>query len=208
MTTATLAPSRLTIADRVVPRTVANNIALMLAGVAVVSATALVEIPMWPVPVSGQTLGVMLVGASLGAWRGAVSLATYMLLGLAGMPIFAGATGGITALAKPSFGFIIGFIAAAAFIGWLAERNWDKRPVLSLFAFLGASVVPFLFGIPYLGMILGTMGLANDIGTLLAAGFYPFIAGGVVKWLLAASILPLAWRLVKSVDDKRDANPA
>lgn len=208
MTTATLAPSRLTIADRVVPRTVANNIALMLAGVAVVSATALVEIPMWPVPVSGQTLGVLLVGASLGAWRGAVSLATYMLLGLAGMPIFSGATGGIAALAKPSFGFIIGFIAAAAFIGWLAERNWDKRPVLSLFAFLGASLVPFLFGIPYLGMILGTMGLPNDIGALLAAGFYPFIAGGVVKWLLAASILPLAWRLVKSVDDKRDASPA
>ena len=208
MTTATLVSAKLTLADRVVPRTVANNIALMLAGVAVVSATALIEIPMWPVPVSGQTLGVMLVGASLGAWRGAVSLATYMLLGLAGLPIFAGGTGGIASLAKPSFGFIIGFIAAAAFIGWLAERNWDKRPVLSLFAFLGASIIPFLFGIPYMGMILGTMGLPTDIGSLLGFGFYPFIAGGIVKWLIAASLVPLAWRLVKSVDDKRDATPA
>ena len=208
MTTATLVSAKLTLADRVVPRTVANNIALMLAGVAVVSATALIEIPMWPVPVSGQTLGVMLVGASLGAWRGAVSLATYMLLGLAGLPIFAGGTGGIASLAKPSFGFIIGFIAAAAFIGWLAERNWDKRPLLSLFAFLGASIIPFLFGIPYMGMILGTMGLPTDIGSLLGFGFYPFIAGGIVKWLLAASLVPLAWRLVKSVDDKRDATPA
>jgi biotin transport system substrate-specific component len=208
MTTATLAPSRLTLADRVVPRSVVNNIALMLTGVAVVSATALIEIPMWPVPISGQTLGVMLVGASLGAWRGAVSLATYMLLGLAGLPIFAGGAGGLLSVATPSFGFIIGFIAAAAFIGWLAERNWDKRPVLSLFAFLGASIVPFLFGIPYMGMILGTMGLPTDLGSLLGFGFYPFIAGGVVKWLLAASILPLAWRLVKSVDDKRDASAA
>ena len=208
MTTATLVSAKLTLADRVVPRTVANNIALMLAGVALVSATALIEIPMWPVPVSGQTLGVMLVGASLGAWRGAVSLATYMLLGLAGLPIFAGGTGGIASLAKPSFGFIIGFIAAAAFIGWLAERNWDKRPLLSLFAFLGASIIPFLFGIPYMGMILGTMGLPTDIGSLLGFGFYPFIAGGIVKWLIAASLVPLAWRLVKSIDDKRDATPA
>lgn len=208
MTTATLASAKLTLADRVVPRTAVNNIALMLAGVAVVSATALIEIPMWPVPVSGQTLGVMLVGASLGAWRGAVSLATYLVLGLAGLPIFAGGTGGIASLAKPSFGFIIGFIAAAAFIGWLAERNWDKRPVLSLFAFLGASIIPFLFGIPYMGMILGTMGLPTDIGSLLGFGFYPFIAGGIVKWLIAASLLPLAWRLVKSVDDKRDAPSA
>lgn len=208
MTTATIASAKLTLADRVVPRSIANNIALMLTGVAVVSATALIEIPMWPVPVSGQTLGVMLVGASLGAWRGAVALTTYMLLGLAGLPIFAGGTGGIAALAKPSFGFIIGFIAAAAFIGWLAERNWDKRPVLSLFAFLGASIVPFLFGIPYLGMILGTMGMPTDIGSLLGFGFYPFIIGGVVKWLIAASLLPLAWRLVKSIDDKRDATAA
>lgn len=208
MTTATLASSKLTLADRVVPRSLVNNIALIATGVAVVSATALIEIPMWPVPVSGQTLGVMLVGATLGAWRGAVSLLSYMLLGLAGLPIFAGGTGGLIALAKPSFGFIIGFIAAAAFIGWLAERNWDKRPILSLFAFLGASIVPFLFGIPYMGMILGTMGLPTDIGSLLAFGFYPFIIGGIVKWLIAASVLPLAWRLVKSIDDKKDAAAA
>lgn len=206
MTTATISHSRLTLADRVVPRSVANNIALMLAGVAVVSATAMVEIPMWPVPVSGQTLGVLVVGASLGAWRGAVSMAMYMVFGLAGLPIFAGATGGITALAKPSFGFIIGFIAAAAFVGWLAERNWDKRPVLSLFAFLGASLIPFLFGIPYMGMILGSMGLPTDIGTLLGFGFYPFVVGGVVKWLIAASVLPLAWKLVQRVDRRGESS--
>ncbi len=205
MTTATLAPSKLTLADRVVPRSTTTNIALILTGAAVVSATALIEIPMWPVPISGQTLGVMLVGAALGAWRGAVALTSYMLFGLAGLPIFAGGTGGLIALAKPSFGFIIGFIAAAAFIGWLAERNWDKRPLLSLFAFLGASLIPFLFGIPYMGMILGTMGLPTDIASLLGFGFYPFIAGGIVKWLIAASLLPLLWRLVKSIDDKRDA---
>ncbi|GAB3615479.1 biotin transporter BioY [Okibacterium endophyticum] len=200
MTTATISRPKLTLADHVVPRTWVNNIVLILAGVAVVSGLALVEIPMWPVPISGQTLGVMIVGATLGAWRGAVSMTSYMLLGLAGLPIFSGGTGTLAALAKPSFGFIIGFIAAAALIGWLAERNWDKRPTLSLLGFLAASVVPFLFGVPYMGMILGSLGLPNDFGTLIALGVLPFIVGGIVKWLVAASVLPLAWRGVRAFE--------
>lgn len=198
--TSTAVAGRPTLADRVVPRTAVANIALIAAGVAVVSLLAQVEIPMWPVPITGQTLGVMLVGASLGAWRGAVSLLSYMGVGLLGLPVFAGATGGLIALTKPSFGFVIGFVFAAALVGWLAERSWDRRPGLSLAAFGLASLVPFLFGIPYMGFVLGAMGVPNDLGSLLAFGFFPFIVGGIVKWLVAASVMPTLWAVVRRVD--------
>jgi biotin transport system substrate-specific component len=193
---------RPTLADRVVPRSAVANVALIAAGVVVVSLLAQVEVPMWPVPITGQTLGVMLVGASLGAWRGAVSLLSYMGVGLLGLPVFAGATGGLVALSKPSFGFVIGFVFAAALVGWLAERSWDRRPALSIAAFGLASLVPFLFGIPYLGAVLGAMGVPNDLGSLLAAGFYPFIVGGIVKWLVAAGTMPALWALVRRVDGR------
>jgi biotin transport system substrate-specific component len=199
MSTAPVA-ARPTLADRVVPRTAVSNIALITTGVAVVSLLAQVEIPMFPVPITGQTLGVMLVGASLGAWRGAVALLSYMGVGLLGLPVFAGATGGLLALTKPSFGFIIGFVFAAALVGWLAERSWDRRPLLSLAAFGLASLVPFAFGIPYMGFVLGAMGIPNDPASLLALGFLPFIVGGIVKWVVAAAVMPSLWALVRRVD--------
>ena len=159
---------------------------------------------MWPVPITGQTLGVMLVGAALGAWRGAAALLTYLVAGLAGLPVFAGLTGGIASVAKPSFGFIIGFVFAAALIGWLAQRNWDRRPLLSLVAFFGASLVPFVFGVPYMWVALEQLGTDMNLALAMQYGVTPFIIGGIVKWLLAAALLPLAWRLVRAVE--RDAN--
>lgn len=201
MTAAAAITPRDLLADRLVPsRSLATDVGLVIGGVAVVGALAQVEVPLWPVPVTGQTLGVVLVGASLGARRAAVSLTTYIVLGLAGLPVFAGGTGGLLSVAKPSFGFIIGFVFTAAFIGWLAERSWDRRPLLSLLGFLGASLIPFLFGVPYMGVVLGTMGLPNDIGTLFALGVTPFILGGIIKWLIAAVTLPLVWRAVQALD--------
>ena len=202
MSTAAVAlPRPITLADQLVgTRSRVTDVGLVLAGVAVVGALAQVEVPLWPVPISGQTLGVMLVGASLGARRAAASMTSYLFLGLAGLPLFAGGTGGPASVLKPSFGFIIGFIVAAAFIGWLAERSWDRHRGLALLGFLGASVIPFLLGVPYMGLVLGQMGLANDPATLVSLGVTPFILGGVVKWLLAASLLPLAWRGVRELD--------
>lgn len=193
------------LADHLVTkRSAAANIALIGAGAAAVALLAQVEIPMWPVPITGQTLGVMLVGATLGAWRGAAALLTYLVAGLAGLPVFAGFSGGIASLAQPSFGFIIGFVFAAALVGWLAERNWDRRPLLSLAAFFGASLVPFLFGVPYMWMVLENLGTDMNFALAMEYGVTPFIIGGIVKWLLAAALLPLAWRLVRAVE--RDAN--
>lgn len=194
-------PRAVTLADQLVgARSRVTDAGLVLTGVAVVGVLAQIEVPLWPVPISGQTLGVMVVGASLGARRAAASMTSYLLLGLAGLPIFAGATGGLASIAKPSFGFIIGFVFAAAFAGWLAERRWDRRKWYSLLAFLGASIIPFLFGVPYMGFILGRLGMPNDPATLISLGVTPFILGGVVKWLIAASVLPLAWRAVDELD--------
>jgi len=182
-------------------RALAVDTALILAGAAVVALLAQVEIPLWPVPITAQTLGVIIVGASLGAWRGAAALTTYMVLGLAGLPVFAGLTGSIVAVAKPSFGFVIGFIFAAFVAGWFAERAWDRRPGLAFVGFAAASVVPFLFGVPYLAFVLNVgLGLDLTFWQILEAGLFPFIIGGLVKAAIAALLIPGAWALVRKVD--------
>lgn len=199
-------PTRRVLADVIArpstrARAFALDAALVLTGAAVVAALAQVEIPLWPVPITGQTLGVIIVGASLGAWRGAAALTTYMALGLAGLPIFAGFTGSLAAVAKPSFGFVIGFIVSAFVAGWFAERAWDRRPLLAFAGFALASTVPFVFGIPYLAYVLNVgMGLDLTFWQILEAGLVPFIVGGIVKAALAALIVPGAWALVRRID--------
>jgi biotin transport system substrate-specific component len=174
---------------------------LVIAGAAIVALLAQASIPLWPVPITGQTLGVIVVGAALGSRRGAAALITYMVVGLAGLPVFADFTGSIAAVAKPSFGFVIGFVVSAFVAGWFAERAWDRRPALAFVGFAIASIVPFLFGIPYMAFILNTvMGLDYSFVGLLEVGLLPFILGGLVKAALAALIIPGAWALVRRVD--------
>jgi biotin transport system substrate-specific component len=177
---------------------------LVLTGALTVAVLAQVEVPLWPVPITGQTLGVIIVGAALGARRGALSLLSYLGLGLAGLPVFAGLSGGLASVAKPSFGFIIGFVFAAFVAGWFAERSWDRRPALAFAGFAAASVVPFLVGVPYMAFILNNvLGLGYGLGDVLAVGVLPFIVGGVVKAALAAAIVPAAWALVRAADRRR-----
>lgn len=206
MTAAAVPLSRRTVlADALVgQRTLVKDLLLVTAGITVVAALAQVEIPMWPVPITGQTLGVMLVAASLGFRRGVAALSGYLLLGLAGAPIFAGFTGSIAALGKPSFGYIIGFVATAAVVGWLAERRWDRRPLLAIALFGLATLIPFVFGIPYMAMMLAALGSPVDVAGAMALGFLPFIVGGLVKWAIAAAALPAAWAGVRALDRAAD----
>ena len=198
-------PRRAVLADALVgQRSLAKDLLLVVAGITVVAALAQVEIPMWPVPITGQTLGVMLVAASLGFRRGVAAMAGYLALGVAGLPIFAGFTGGILTVGKPSFGFIIGFVATAAVVGWLAERRWDRRPLLAIALFGFASLIPFVFGVPYMAAVLAAMGTPVDLPTALAYGFTPFIVGGMVKWAIAAAALPAAWAGVRALDRTAD----
>lgn len=191
--------------DAILPRASAmTDVALVLAGAALVALLAQVTIPLPIVPITGQTLGVLVVGAALGARRGAAALTTYMLAGLAGLPVFAGFTGTIAAVATPSFGFILGFIPAAFLAGWFAERTWDRRPWLAMVGFVAASIVPFLVGVPYMAYILNVvMGAGYDLGGIIAVGVTPFIAGGLVKAAIAAIVIPAAWRSVRALDSLR-----
>ncbi len=198
MTTAALAPQPV-LADRLISRSLTTDVTLVATGAIVVGALAQVSIPMVPVSMTGQTLGVLLVGGSLGMRRGAMSMFTYLAAGVAGVPWFSEFTGGPAMLLKPSFGYIIGFVFTAALIGWLAERNWDRRPALSMAAFGMASLVPFAFGLPYLAMVLGE----TSVSTILTLGFTPFIIGGIIKWAIAAAIFPALWAGVRTLDANR-----
>ena len=187
---------RAVLADRIRSRGLAVDAALVAGGALFTGLMAQVEVPTSPVPITGQTLAVVLVGATLGARRGALSMLVYGIAGLAGLPFFAGWTGGLGALALPSFGYVIGFIPSAALIGWLARRSWDKHFLLAAAAFTLASAIPFVTGLPYLAVVLAQLGRPHDVGTVLAEGLYPFVLGGVAKALIAAGVLPLAWRAV------------
>jgi biotin transport system substrate-specific component len=187
-------------------RAFALDTGLVVTGAAVVAALAQVEVPLWPVPITGQTLAVVVVGAALGARRGSAALVTYLLAGLAGLPVFAGFTGSIAAVAKPSFGFIIGFVFAAAVAGWVAERAWDRRPLLAFAGFVLASAIPFVFGIPYMAFILNVvLGGSYGIADILAFGLWPFVVGGLIKAGIAALVIPGAWAAVRAVDRSKEA---
>ena len=190
------------LADVLAPhRTRLQDAGLVVAGVGVVSLLAQVTIPLPLVPITGQTLGVILVGAALGSRRGAAALLTYLLIGLAGAPVFAEFSGGPASVLSPSFGFLLGFVPAAFVAGWFAERSWDRTPLLAMAGFVAASAVPFLFGVPYLAMILDVvMGAELGLGGVLAAGLWPFIPGGLVKAAMAAVLIPSAWRGVRALD--------
>ncbi|OIH98683.1 MULTISPECIES: biotin transporter BioY [unclassified Curtobacterium] len=194
MTNATGFAPRAVLADRLRSHGLATNAALVAGGALFTAAMAQLEVPMWPVPITGQTLAVVLVGATLGARRGMLSLLVYAVAGLAGAPFFADMQGGLQALALPSFGYVIGFIPAAGLVGWLARRDWDRHVGRAAVAMLLASAVPFVTGLPWLAVALGQLGAPNDVQSVLAAGLYPFVVGGIAKALIAAGVLPLAWK--------------
>lgn len=205
MSTLTIAVGRPTLADRLFSRTLATDLVLVAAGAALTSIAAQIAVPLLPVPMTMQTLAVLLVGVSLGAVRGALSMVLYAVLGIVGLPVFSDASSGFAVIAGPTGGYIVGFVFAAAFTGWLAQREWDRKWVRSILAFLGGTVVVFAIGLPWLAVSLGQLGVPNDLNSVLMGGFYPFIVGGVVKALLATGIMGLSWRAIDRADARRAA---
>lgn len=155
-----------------------------------------IPLPFTPVPITGQTLAVLLVGAALGSRRGALSMAAYVLEGALGLPVFAGGAAGLARVLGPTGGYLIGFIAAAFLTGWLAERGWDRQPFTAALAMLAGNIVIYLFGLPWLARFVG--GFLGPKGAL-TLGLLPFIPGDLLKLALAALLLPFAWRVVRDV---------
>jgi biotin transport system substrate-specific component len=165
---------------------------LVLAGTALVAGAAQISIslPFTPVPITGQTFAVLLVGATLGTVRGASSLLLYLWLGVAGAPIYADHEHGWSAVTSANGGYLVGFVLAAALTGFLAERRWDRRLSSSIGLMLTGNVVIYLVGLPWLAIVLDT-----DLEKTLELGLYPFIPGDTFKLYVAAAALPVAWRL-------------
>lgn len=169
--------------------------ALILGGSLLVAAMAqaAVYLPFSPVPVTGQTFAVLLVGMALGSQRGALALLLYLAEGALGLPFFAGGAGGPAVLAGPTGGYLVGFVAAAWVVGLLAERGMDRHILKTLGAFLVGSLVIYLFGVLWLSNFLG-------LEQAVRAGLLPFLVGDLIKALLAAAGLPAAWAIVRAFE--------
>lgn len=189
--------TRLTIVDRFVHKSLATDIALVVAGAALTAGAAQVAIPMWPVPITGQTFAVLLAGAALGKSRGAISMALYVLLGAVGLPVFTGGKSGWAF--GPTLGYLFGFIAAAAIVGFFAERSIGSKWFGVAIGFIAGNAAIYLFGLPVLSAFLGSVGYPNDLSATVNAGLAPFVIGDAIKIALASTLLPAAWALVKRV---------
>jgi biotin transport system substrate-specific component len=150
-----------------------------------------------PVPITGQTLGVLLAGTALGWRRAAAALALYAVVGVVGVPWFAGGGSGY---ASASFGYIVGFFFAAAACGFLAERGNDRSLLRSVPAMLVGEIIIYAFGLTWLALDLHLSASAT-----LADGFTPFVAGDVIKAAIAAGLLPVAWKLAGRRQDDLQA---
>ena len=178
------------------PRSRTSSLALdaglVILGSLLVAALAQIEIHLTPyVPITGQTFGVLLVGAALGSVRGGLSMGLYLAQGAAGLPFFAGAASGVPGFAFPTGGYLWGFVIAAALVGYLAERGWDRSFASAVGAMFIGELIIFAVGVPWLANALGL-----SVEQALAGGLYPFVIGDAIKVLLAAAVLPAAWRLV------------
>lgn len=188
----TIAP---TLSARALPRTTqkTQTVLLIVLGAALLALLAQIRIPLpfTPVPVTGQTFGVLLIGAALGARKGAASVALYLGLGLAGLPVFTGGGAGMSHLVGATGGYLIGFVLAATLVGWLAERGYERNFRTALLPFLAGTLLIYLCGVLWLAAFVGSLSKAVELGVT------PFLAGDALKLLLAGGLLPAAWRLVK-----------
>ncbi len=181
------------LAERIVSRrSTLVDLSMILLGSLFVAAMAQVAIPLpfTPVPISGQTFAVLLVGMALGSRRGALALLAYLAEGAAGLPVFAEAKSGLVTLFGPTGGYLFGFVLAAWLVGLLAERGFDRTLPKTLFAMLIGNLAIYVCGVFWLSRFIGAL------DATLAAGVYPFLIGDVFKALLAAVVLPGAWRFL------------
>jgi biotin transport system substrate-specific component len=171
------------------------RVLLAFAGSWLVAGLAQIEIrlPFTPVPITGQTLGVLLVGASLGAGLGTASMALYLAQGAIGLPFFSGGDSGteFLRLSAVTGGYLWGFVLSAAVVGWLAERGWDRSVRSSIGAMFLGEVALYLVAIPWLMQALDV-----SLADAIELGLAPFVIGDTLKLLLAAGLLPAGWWVV------------
>ena len=170
-----------------------RNVILGVLGSLLLWASARVQVPFFPVPLTLQTLVVLGLGAAFG-WRlGATTVALYLAEGAAGLPVFAGTPEkgiGMAYMMGPTGGYLLGFVLAAAVVGWLAEKGFDRNPFTMFAAMLLGTATIYVPGLVWLSSLIG-------MEKAMEFGFMPFIAGDLTKAALAATLFPASWALVK-----------
>jgi len=173
-----------------VSTTFAANVVLVTGAAAFVGLLAQISIhiPHTPVPITGQTLGVLLAGSALGWRRASLAMSLYLVAGVAGIPWFAAHSSGYP---TATFGYIVGFIAAGALTGWLASRGTDRSATRTVVAMIAGELLIYAIGVPWLAV-----STHQSLAWALTWGMRVFIAGDVIKAAICAIALPSAWRLV------------
>lgn len=190
----------LTIADFLVPVRVGEtasprlrHVGLIIAGALLIFLTARISValPGNPVPFTMQNFGILVVGGALGLRRGGVAAIVYVLLGVVGLPFFAEGRGGLQVIWGATGGYLVGFIAAAALVGRLAELGWDRRLGGAIGATALGTLVIYAIGVPWLAVVVGL-----SAGEAISTGLVPFLLGDILKLLAAAVVFPAAWWVV------------
>lgn len=189
----------LVLAD-VVPGARVRDAVLVVSAALLTAVLAQVAIPVpgSPVPITGQTLAVVLTAAALGPNRGVAGQALYLTLGAVGLPFYSDGSGGLEVLAGATGGYLLGFLPAAYLIGLAARYGLDRAAWKALPLFVAGQAVVFAVGVPWLAFAAGL-----NATQALAAGFYPFILGGLVKAAIAGLLMPGAWRIAKRFHEGR-----
>ena len=165
--------------------------ALVVFGSLLLAVSAQFKIPLYPVPVTGQTLVVLLIGMTYGPRLGGITMAAYLFEGAIGLPVFAGGAAGMAVLFGPTGGYLFGFLLAAVAMGYLAERGMGRSVVSTVIAMVIGNMVIYLCGASWLAGFIG-------FGEATVAGVLPFLYGDALKLAVAAGLMPLAWRAVKA----------
>lgn len=200
-----------TLVDAIFPRpsdrtmALARDAALVGAGVLLMILAAQVNIPWHPVPLTGGTFGVLLLGGLLGMKRATLTLGLYVLIGIAGAGVFAEWSGGWDYFTGSTGGYLIGYVLAAAFVGFFADRGFDRSITSMIGILLIASAIIYAVGVPWLAAWTApgaeaTFGWANAY----EFGLQPFIPGDIVKLFFAACLLPGGWALMRKLGAKND----
>lgn len=171
------------------PAALLQALTMVVVGVGFIALLAQLRVQVGPVPFTGQTLAVLLLGAAYGARLGMLTTVTYALLGAAGLPLFAGGQSGVAYLLGPTGGYLLGFVLAAGLLGTLARRGWDRGYGRTALAMLAANVLILAIGVTWLHVALG-----GSWSQAFALGVVPFLLGDVIKLALAVGLLPSAWR--------------
>lgn len=151
-----------------------------------------VHLPFTPVPITGQTLAVLLGASVLGTSRALMGSGLYLVAGLIGVPWFAGGSGGVSVASSPTFGYIVGFIAASALVGYMASRGMDKKVLSTAVEMVAGNVVIYAFGVAWLAFSLHV-----SLASAVALGMVPFLLGDLAKLVMAAVLLPGAWKVTE-----------